>query len=108
MPVALALKPAEQLSTGKGPVRQDGDGSEPHEQTVGPLQQSDHHLSADTGTGMLQRLPEQRDRPAMADHREHHYAEAVPEHRGVKGQMQGLARLLPVLNRPEHQRAIER
>ena len=56
---------------------------------------------------MLQRLPEQRNRPAVADHGEHHDAEEVPEHRGVKGQMQGLAWLLPLLNCPEHQRAVE-
>ena len=57
---------------------------------------------------MLQRLPEQRDRSAMADNGEPHHAEAVPEHRGIKGQMQGLVRLLPALDRPEPQRPVER
>ena len=44
----------------------------------------------------------------MTDDEEHQHATAVPEHRGVKRQMQGLAWLLPMLNRPEHQRAIDR
>ena len=44
----------------------------------------------------------------MADHGEDHHAEAVPQHRGVESQMQGVAWRLPLLDRPEHQRAIER
>ena len=57
---------------------------------------------------MLERLPEQRNGPAMADHGECHHATAVPQDRGIERQMQGLAWLLPVLDRPEHQRAVER
>ena len=106
-PARLPLKPTEQFGAGKGPIRQDGDRVEPHEQSVGPRQQGDHHLGADTGTGMLQRLPEQWNGSPVADHGERHNTEAVPEHRGVERQMQGLVWLLPLLHRPEHQRAVE-
>ncbi len=51
MPLRAILKAAEQLSAGTGPVCQDRDGSEPPEQTVGPLQQGDHHLSTGAGLG---------------------------------------------------------
>ena len=68
---------------------------------------SEHHLGADAGTGMFKRLPEQQDGPTVANDREHHDAAAVPQHRGIERQMQGLAWLLPGLNRPEHQRAVE-
>lgn len=44
----------------------------------------------------------------MADHREHHHAEPVVQHCGVECQRQGLAWPLPVLNRPEDQRSVER
>jgi len=43
----------------------------------------------------------------VADHGEDHHAEPVPEHRGVERQMQGVAWLLPLPHRPEHQRAIK-
>jgi len=43
----------------------------------------------------------------MADHGEHHNTETVPQHRGVESQMQGVAWLLPMLDRTEHQRAVE-
>jgi hypothetical protein len=56
---------------------------------------------------MHQRLPEQWNGPPVADNGENHHAEAVPQHRGVERQMQGAAWVLPVLNRPENQRAIE-
>ncbi len=106
-PALAALKPAEQFSAGKAAIGQHGDGTKPGEQPVSLLQQGDHHLSADAGTGMLKRLPEQRSRPTVADNQEHHHADAVPQHRGVEGQTQGLAWLLPLLNRPERQRAVE-
>jgi len=107
-PARAPLKPAEQLGTGKGTIGQHSDRVEPREQTISPLQQHDHHLSADAGTGMLQRLPEQWNGPAVADHGDHHDAEAVPEHRGVERQMQGVALILPLLQCPEHQRTVER
>ena len=106
-PARASLKPAEQLSTGKGSIRQHGDRAELREQAVGLLQQGNHHLSADAGKGMLKRLPEQRDRSAVADHGEDYDTETVPEHRGVERQVQGLAWVLPLLHRPEHQRAVE-
>jgi hypothetical protein len=56
---------------------------------------------------MLKRLPEQWNTPAVADHGEGHDTEPVPEHRGVERQMQGLAWLLPLLHRLEHQWAVE-
>ncbi len=84
-----------------------GDGTKVRQQVLGSFQQGDHHLRADAGTGMLERPPQQRDRPAMSDLRKHHYSEAVPQHRGVEFQMQGVAWLLPDLNRPEHQWAVE-
>ena len=79
-PARLPLKPTEQFVAGKGPIRQDGDRVEAHEQSVGPRQQGDHHLSADTGTGMLKRLPEQWNGSSVADHGERHDTKADPEH----------------------------
>jgi hypothetical protein len=106
-PALAALEPTEQLGAGEATIGQNGDAAETSQQLIGPLEQSDHHLGADAGTGMLERLPQQRDRPAVADEREHHDTTTVPQHRGVERQMQGVARLLPLLNRPKHQRAIE-
>jgi len=78
------------------------------QQPIGPFQQRNHDLSADAGTGVIQRFPQQRDGSAVGHHGENHHAAAVPQHRGVECQMQGMAWLLPVLDRPQHQGAIER
>ena len=56
---------------------------------------------------MLQGLPEQRNGPAVADDRDHHHADPVPEHGGVESQMQGLVWVLPALDRPADQRAVK-
>jgi len=108
VPAGSAAEPGDQLITGKSAIRQQRDRPETTQEPIRLLQQSDRNRRADAGTGMLQGPPEQRDRPAMDHHRHHHHAEAVPEHRGVEGQKQGLAWLLPVLDRPENQRAIQR
>lgn len=57
---------------------------------------------------MLERLLEQRNRQSMVDNREHHHATAVPQYRGVRCQMQHFVLCLPVLDRLDHQRCIER
>jgi hypothetical protein len=44
----------------------------------------------------------------VGDDGQDHDAVTVPQHRGIKGQMQGLAWFFPVLDRPQHQGAIER
>ena len=72
------------------------------QKTIGLLQQSDGYGCADAGAGMLQGAPQQRHGPAVNHQRERHHAEAVPEQRGVKGENQVRAWLLPVLQRPEH------
>jgi hypothetical protein len=56
---------------------------------------------------MLPGLPQQRNGPAVSHYGENHDAETVPKHRGVEGQMQGVAWVLPVLDRPENEWAIE-
>ena len=107
-PAGFTVKPADQLLTGKGAIRQKRDGAERSQEPIGLLQQSDRNRGTDAGTGMLQRSPQQRNGSAVAHHGENHHAAAVPEHRGVQRQMQGLAWLLPVLQGPEHQGTIER
>lgn len=52
-------------------------------------------------------LPEKGNGSAMADEQEHHHAAAVPEDGWCHGQMQGLAWLLRVLDRPENQWSVE-
>ena len=56
---------------------------------------------------MLQRLPQQWDRSAMADDGDDHHGDPDPENGGIGRQMQGLAWRLRLLHRPEHQRAIK-
>jgi hypothetical protein len=43
----------------------------------------------------------------MADDRKHHHAIALPQNPGIEGQMQAVAWLLSVLDRPENQRVVE-
>jgi len=107
-PAGSAAEPGDQLITGKGAIGQERDQLESGQEPIRLLQQSDRNRRADAGTGMLQGLPEQRNGPVVDHHGENHDAEAVPEHRGVKGKMQAVVWLLPVLERPEHQGAIQR
>ena len=107
-PAGLGLEPREQLGAGEAAIGQHGDDAAISRQLVGQQQQCNHHLSADAGARMLKGLPEQRDGLVVIDHGEHHYAEGVPPHGGIKGEMQAVAWLLPVLDRPEQQRTIER
>ena len=75
---------------------------------IGFHQQSDRDLGADAGAGMLEGSPPQRDGSAVSHDRENKHSAEVPEHCGVERQMQDLAWLLPVLDRPEDQRSVER
>ena len=66
------LRPARQeISAGETTIRQQRDRPESGQQPINLLQQTDRHRRADAGTGMLQGLPEQRNRPAVADDRDH-------------------------------------
>ena len=67
-PAVPALEPAEQCLTREGAIGQQRDRPEPGQEPIGLLQQADRHRCTDAGTGMLQGLPEQRNRPSVADH----------------------------------------
>ena len=105
-PAVPAVEPAQEFSTGESAIGQQRDRPEPSQKPIGFFQ-ADGDRCADAGTGVFERLPQQRNGPAMADHREHHHADAVPEHGGIKSQMQGVAWVLPALDRPENQRAVK-
>jgi hypothetical protein len=107
-PTGPATEPAQQFIAGEGTIGQERDRPESGQKLVCFLQQGNRNRGADAGTGMLQRLPQERNRPAVDHYRHHHHAAAVPEHGGIESQMQAVALVLPVLNCPEHERAIER
>jgi len=106
-PTGPPAEPAQQFIARECAIRQECDRPESGQKLVGLLQQGDRDRGADACTGMLQGLPQQRNGPDVSHHREHHNAEAVPQHRGVEGQMQAVVWLLPLLERPEHKRAIQ-
>jgi hypothetical protein len=107
-PAGPSAEPGDQLITGKSTIRQQRDRPETTQEPIGLLEQSDRNRGTDAGTGMLERLPEQRNGPVVNHHGENHDAEAVPEHGGIQSQIQGVAWVLPLLERPEHKRAIQR
>lgn len=58
-PAGLTAEPGEQLGAGESARGQECDGVERCQKLIGLPQQCDHDLSADAGTGVLQRLPKQ-------------------------------------------------
>ncbi len=59
--------PTEQLVTWEHAIRQHRECNGPYQQVFGPLQQGNHHLSADSGIGLLKRLQELWNGLSVAD-----------------------------------------
>ena len=64
----LAAEPGDQLVARENAIRQKRDRTESAQELIRLLQQSDRDRGTDAGTGMRQRLSQQRDRPVLGNH----------------------------------------